>query len=217
MKHMASECGGSETQQPHKKQAGNLEKFIHIPMDIFTEIASHLFPIDIISLSHSSKLFRNLLMRRSSRHIWVGAMRNVQGLPPCPFDMSEPRYLVLLFSKYCTGCGQTITYGVYQELRMRLCIPCRNVHLVTLNSLPLELKGLLHKGATRPKSPSRCIRPYPTLYTIKEEVNEIEEKVKELEQAGDQVALEAWKNKRKKAVHARETVRVVVICLDIDN
>ncbi|KDN43024.1 hypothetical protein RSAG8_06347, partial [Rhizoctonia solani AG-8 WAC10335] len=69
----------NKTQQPHKKQAGNLEKFIHIPMDIFTEIASHLFPIDIISLSHSSKFFRNLLMRRSSRHIWVGAMRNVQG------------------------------------------------------------------------------------------------------------------------------------------
>ncbi|CAE6509728.1 unnamed protein product [Rhizoctonia solani] len=193
------------TKRPRRKNSvKSLSRFVDIPMDLFTEIASYLFPSDILSLSRSSKLFRNLIMRRSSRHIWTNAMRNVELLPPCPPDMSEPVYLALLFSKYCTGCGRSIACHIYGELRMRLCTPCRETRLIALGTLPSELDSLVHKIGIYPGNTKRrgCCGPRPTYYTTAE-ANEINEKLKELKQAGDQIALEAWKSERVEVVQSR--------------
>ncbi|CAE6506418.1 unnamed protein product, partial [Rhizoctonia solani] len=90
-------------QRTHKKQTqreeGPVTTLVNVPIEIFTEIGLHLLPIDLISLSRSNQLLRSLLMRRSSRHIWQSAMKNMEGLPPCPSNCSEPRYLSLIFSK----------------------------------------------------------------------------------------------------------------------
>ncbi|CAE6426483.1 unnamed protein product [Rhizoctonia solani] len=99
--------------------------FMRLPVEVFTEITSYLSPVDIISLSRSNKYLRNLLMDRSSRRVWTGAMKNVKGLPPCPPDMSEPYYLALLFSSFCTVCGQAGGCEFYPALRVRLCCGCR--------------------------------------------------------------------------------------------
>ncbi|KDN44225.1 hypothetical protein RSAG8_05698, partial [Rhizoctonia solani AG-8 WAC10335] len=134
-----------QTRKKHVRgKQGGLAGLVNMPIDIFTEITSHLLPIDIISLSRSNKFFRGLLMNRSSIHVWHSAMRNVLGLPPCPLDLSEPQYLSLLFSKYCTMCGQPVRCRMDEILRVRLCVPCRDEHLVSLDSLPWELRGLVH-------------------------------------------------------------------------
>ncbi|KAH7316389.1 hypothetical protein B0J17DRAFT_351532 [Rhizoctonia solani] len=117
----------SRKRRSRKEQIKSLDRFVDIPMEIFTQIVSYLFPKDIITLSRSNKSLRNLLMRRSSRHIWINAMKNVEGLPPCPSDITEPRYLSLLFARDCMGCGRLIGGKLYEELRVRLCISCRNV------------------------------------------------------------------------------------------
>ncbi|KAH7338484.1 hypothetical protein B0J17DRAFT_662658 [Rhizoctonia solani] len=137
------------TRQLRKRRTNTSSMFVRIPMEILFEIASYLFPIDLISLSRSSKLLRNLLMRRSSRHIWTGAMRNVPGLPLCPSNMSEPHYLALLFTKNCMECGRTIKGRLYEELRVRLCTSCRKICLVTLDELSDDLRTIVHKTSVR--------------------------------------------------------------------
>ncbi|KAG8709908.1 hypothetical protein FRC09_000400, partial [Ceratobasidium sp. 395] len=91
---------------PRKRQVrgrqGRLEGLMKMPIDIFTEIALHLMPKDIIMLSRSNKFFRKLLMSRSAIHLWHGTMRNVPGLPPCPPDLSEPHYLALIYARNCS-------------------------------------------------------------------------------------------------------------------
>ncbi|KAH7332977.1 hypothetical protein B0J17DRAFT_579252, partial [Rhizoctonia solani] len=66
------------------------------------QIASYLLPIDLLSLARSNKFFRGLLMGQTLRHIWQSSMKNMQGLPSCPSNRSEPRFLSLIFSKICT-------------------------------------------------------------------------------------------------------------------
>lgn len=55
-----------------------------------------------MSLSRASKLLRTTLMTRSAINLWRAAERNVEGLPPCPPDLSHPQYAVLLFFKNCS-------------------------------------------------------------------------------------------------------------------
>ncbi|KAF8597246.1 hypothetical protein BDV93DRAFT_453282 [Ceratobasidium sp. AG-I] len=73
-----------------------------MPLEIFTEIAYHIAPGDLLALVRCSKFFRNMLLRRSSILIWQRTAQNMPGLPPCPSGMCEPQYAALMFSKHCT-------------------------------------------------------------------------------------------------------------------
>ncbi|KAG8766803.1 hypothetical protein FRC12_006650 [Ceratobasidium sp. 428] len=96
-----------------------------MPIEIFTKIASHLDPIDVIFLARLNKHFRNFFMKRSSIDIWRGSIDNMLGLPGCPPDMSEPRYLSFIFMKTCTSCGKAGKTELDEVLRVRLCGSCR--------------------------------------------------------------------------------------------
>ena len=79
---------------------------VHLPICAVTDaymlqIFSNLLPGDLVSLSRSTKSFRQLLMRRSSITIWQAARRNVPDLPDCPPELSEPAYANLLFTTNC--------------------------------------------------------------------------------------------------------------------
>lgn len=43
-------------------------------------------------------------MSRSSRFIWRIVLAKVDGLPPCPVDLTEPQYAHLAFDPYCDVC-----------------------------------------------------------------------------------------------------------------
>ncbi|KAI1789069.1 hypothetical protein LXA43DRAFT_893524, partial [Ganoderma leucocontextum] len=75
--------------------------FTDLPLDVFLEVAPHLYPLDVINLSRTSKPLRSLLMSRGSRPIWTTALGNIVELPPCPTDMSEPLYAALVFDHHC--------------------------------------------------------------------------------------------------------------------
>ncbi|EUC57215.1 hypothetical protein RSOL_213110 [Rhizoctonia solani AG-3 Rhs1AP] len=111
------------------------DAFMRVPVEVFIEIASHLLPVDVISLSRCNKLLWNLLMNQSSRHIWTSAIVNVEGLPPCPPDMNEPYYVRLLFLPCCTICGEGSDCNIYLRLRLRLCRTCRSKYLVTIHDI----------------------------------------------------------------------------------
>ncbi|CAE6496594.1 unnamed protein product [Rhizoctonia solani] len=198
--------------QPRKKHVrgkqGGLAGLVNMPIDIFTEIASHLLPIDIISLSRANRFFRNLLMNRSSSHIWHGVMRNVRGLPPCPPDLSEPHFLALLFSKHCTMCGQPLRCRMDEILRVRLCVLCREEHLVSLENIPWELRSLVHHSGR--VVPSKRRWGPDVAHALKEEVRQVEQRYQELGNGGNGEATMNWEAERRDLI-AKRTIEANAI------
>ncbi|CUA77991.1 E3 ubiquitin-protein ligase TRIM13 [Rhizoctonia solani] len=132
---------------------GRLAVLMNMPTDVFAEIASHLWPVDIINLARLNKYFRNMLMTRSSIHIWHSAMRNVPGLPDCPAEMGEPRYLALVFLKTCTSCGEPVNTKVDVVLRVRLCEP-----VIPLNTVPPGIISLIPCSGKIAPANARALR-----------------------------------------------------------
>ncbi|KAG8728635.1 hypothetical protein FRC12_021607, partial [Ceratobasidium sp. 428] len=116
-----------------KGKRGGLSSFTKLPVEIFTQIAYLLSPGDLISLARSNRFFNNMLLQRSAIQMWRRAEANVPELPPCPSDMNEPQYAVLLFSKHCSLCGSSATAKPDTELYVRLCASCRDTSLKELN------------------------------------------------------------------------------------
>ncbi|EUC57214.1 hypothetical protein RSOL_213100 [Rhizoctonia solani AG-3 Rhs1AP] len=188
---------------------------MRVPIEILTEIASHLLPVDVISLSHCNKFFRNMLMNRSSRHIWTSAINNVEDLPPCPPDMSEPYYVKLLFLPWCTICGENEDCESYLELRLRLCVLCRSIYLMNVSQhlqerdelwFPRELDGLVHRVEIYSLGMSLGFN------VIKEEVGDIRSRLEELHKSGDEAALNTWKGERMAAVKERARQVYAIHC-----
>lgn len=73
----------------------------------FSQIVTHLRPVDLLQLCRVSKHFRTTFMSKSRRSLWVAARRNTTPLPlpePLP-GMSEPKLAALLFEHYCFVSG----------------------------------------------------------------------------------------------------------------
>ncbi|KAG1746741.1 uncharacterized protein EDB91DRAFT_112922 [Suillus paluster] len=87
------------------------------------QILSFLHPMDLLNLSRTSKDFRNLLLRRSSASAWKIARLQIEDLPGCPPDMSEPQYANLVFYPHCHDCDKVVR-NVLWPLRVRYCPRC---------------------------------------------------------------------------------------------
>ncbi|KAG8724439.1 hypothetical protein FRC09_018727, partial [Ceratobasidium sp. 395] len=191
---------------PRKRQVrgrqGRLEGLMKMPIDIFTEIALHLMPKDIIMLSRSNKFFRKLLMSRSAIHLWHGTMRNVPGLPPCPPDLSEPHYLALIYARNCSTCGTTVSRRMDEILRVRLCPSCRNDSLINISNIPYDVQSLVLS--------SRKIMPNKRrwgwdIHAFQKDVDEVQARLDEFDKSDDQVALAKWKETRRQELDVRRS------------
>ncbi|KAG8752935.1 hypothetical protein FRC12_011739 [Ceratobasidium sp. 428] len=201
---------------PRKKQVrgkqGRLEGLMKMPIDIFTEIALNLMPKEIISLARANKSFRALLMTKSSIHIWHGAMRNVPGLPPCPPDMSEPRYLALVYAPNCSMCGTTSSRRMDEMLRVRLCPSCRSKHLIKLASVMPKIIAFV--PSSNKIVPSKRRRGWER-YVLTSDAQEVQAEWEELEKTGDPKILEEWKGTRKRGLDLRSSqARTLTAFLD---
>ncbi|KAI9058976.1 hypothetical protein FKP32DRAFT_1580835 [Trametes sanguinea] len=112
-----------------RRAVGRLAGLMHIPMDVFFEILSMLHPQDLLHLSRASKQLRAVVLSRKCRFVWAASLASVDGLPPCPEDMSEPAYAALLFTHICTLCGATHAVWVDYAIRLRLCKSCRDANI----------------------------------------------------------------------------------------
>ncbi|CAE6449379.1 unnamed protein product [Rhizoctonia solani] len=203
----------------NKYRRGGTNIFMSVPVEVLTEIVSRLLPVNLISLSRCNKFFRNLLMNRTSKHMWTSAMKNVEGLPPCPTDMSEPYYATLLFLPDCTICGGNEDCEPYFRLRLRLCVTCRSNHLMTVCLPPRgldelvfarELDGLVSSVEVFKRSgPVARISGFTV---IKEEANDIRSKFEELQEIGDETTLNTWKEERVTAVEERARQAYAMHC-----
>ncbi|KAG8911602.1 hypothetical protein FRC02_006506 [Tulasnella sp. 418] len=137
-KTSTSKASGKAKKVPVQRSrvAGRLAVLMNMPVDVFAEICSHLFPIDILHLSWASKCLRSILMSKSAKHIWRGARENrLPTLPPFPDDLSEPQYIALLFTNMCQVCGANRAQRLHITMRTRCCASCYKNHTVTLKSL----------------------------------------------------------------------------------
>ncbi|KAF8602496.1 hypothetical protein BDV93DRAFT_509258 [Ceratobasidium sp. AG-I] len=159
---------------------GGLEGIMKMPLEIFTELAYHIAPGDLIALIRCSKFFWNMLLRRSAGLIWQCAAENIPGLPSCPTEMCQPQYAALMFSKNCTLCGATATAKPDPYLQVRLCSTCRDTHM------------------PKPNGRGRKIRNSAVqYYYLVAEVQEVGETIKDLQRSKDRSACSSWVEDRK--------------------
>ncbi|KAF8441082.1 hypothetical protein L210DRAFT_2128264 [Boletus edulis BED1] len=102
-------------------------------------IAGYIQPMDILNLARTCKSFRQLLMTKSSAFVWKAARRQVNGLPDCPTDLTEPQYAHLVFYPRCHGCGKYTT-AILWRIRRRYCPDCRIERLCSVN--PYNEEGI---------------------------------------------------------------------------
>ncbi|CAE6448141.1 hypothetical protein ACGC1H_001101 [Rhizoctonia solani] len=188
--------------QPAQRKRGQLADFMNLPTDVFNLIASHLLPIDILSLARSNKFFRSLLMTKSSRVTWLNAMKNVEGLPSCPSNVSEPGYVALLFTNVCSLCGILSRSQVDEFLLVRLCAACKRSELMKFHEIPEELHELVDYSA------KAFIEDIPEIrrlvgVAIRDEVYMVWKKYNELAKAGDKKAFKSWVAQRKQRTASR--------------
>ncbi|GJE86997.1 F-box protein [Phanerochaete sordida] len=107
-----------------RRRRGKLAGLTELPLDVVIEVVLHLNPGDLLSLSRTTKAFRDLLMRRSSAFLWKAARENLEGYPPCPEDMNEPGLASFLYTNYCSSCLKPNVKWIYWEVRARYCKAC---------------------------------------------------------------------------------------------
>ncbi|KAI0711711.1 hypothetical protein C8Q76DRAFT_567737, partial [Earliella scabrosa] len=90
------------------------------------QILSYLSPADLLHLARSYPALRAFVLSKQSLHIWKNARSNVEGLPPCPKWLSEPRYASLCFDSHCDDCLAEIgSAAVVWQFAGRYCLKCR--------------------------------------------------------------------------------------------
>ncbi|KAF8749243.1 hypothetical protein RHS01_10166 [Rhizoctonia solani] len=94
---------------------GGLGSLVALPVEVLVQILTYLQPAELMTLARLSKQLRTMLMDLNSRFIWQKVISNFPGLPPCPRDVSEPKYVSLLFSETCSSCARLP--------------PCRWIHI----------------------------------------------------------------------------------------
>ncbi|CAE6343341.1 unnamed protein product [Rhizoctonia solani] len=180
-----------------KKQACEQDhrlSLLDMPIEILSEVGSYVLPIDLLSLSRTNKSLRSLLMDRSSRHVWQSAMQNMEGLPHCPSNWSEPRYLSLIFSKTCSICNKPARSRIDEVLLVRLCGGCRDEKLMPLGELPKSLYSLVHHSTRITRRESHVLR---------EDAEAVCNRYNQLRKYGDGVLFGAWVEHRKRRTSNR--------------
>ncbi|RPD58196.1 hypothetical protein L226DRAFT_142665 [Lentinus tigrinus ALCF2SS1-7] len=110
-----------------------------LPVEIISEIASHMHPLDLLSYSRTSKAYRKILLSRGSRVAWNASLATVPDLPPCPPDMSQPKYAALIFDCHCFACGADDANAVDYALRVRFCDECFSANVSDATEVFREL------------------------------------------------------------------------------
>ncbi|KAG9097615.1 hypothetical protein FS749_005905 [Ceratobasidium sp. UAMH 11750] len=176
---------------------GKLKGIMNMPIEVFTEIAKYLYPLDLILLARANKFFRQLLMNRSAIQTWRYALNNVPGLPPCPEQLCEPQYAALLFTKYCSMCGKQAPRPMNPILLVRLCALCRDQEAKCpegdeFGLIPTSATLVPYKGGRHQWS---CLRRDSIAYKNGLDTIRLTE---------DQKAMREWLENRRREVSARK-------------
>ncbi|KAG7451981.1 uncharacterized protein BT62DRAFT_274214 [Guyanagaster necrorhizus] len=84
----------------------------------------------------------DILFERPSTFVWKRARGNVEGLPPLPDDLSEPKYAHLAYDKHCVNC-LCLTKFVQWESRTKYCRQCLETSDLFTTIVPDAFSGLV--------------------------------------------------------------------------
>ncbi|KAK0466145.1 uncharacterized protein EV420DRAFT_811718 [Desarmillaria tabescens] len=187
-----------------RRLRGLLQKVAETPLDVLFEIFSNLDPLDLLRLSRTTKDLRALLLQRTSSFVWKRARQNVEGLPPLPDDLSEPKFAHLAFDKTCSNCLHPTKF-VQWEARTKYCRKCLETSdlFVTTFDPYGEFRGFLPRFEFRCASGRRryyCYAYAPALKSLREQSDSFGE---------DRIKRMVWRAEREKAYkkllsHARQ-------------
>ncbi|KAB5589012.1 Protein SFI1 [Ceratobasidium theobromae] len=169
------------------------QSFIDLPLELLIEVARYLQPLDLMQASRASKSFRSLFMRRSAALVWETTFRNVEGLPPCPEGVCEPRYAALLFIEECSICAQPAPRDMDPGVLVRLCSEC-------LEKERMDIVNVKHRDLVF----ASYVYPDTTMFLdgwcLYRDVKDVETTYEALIAAGDEEATTRWVNKRRQLV-----------------
>ncbi|KAI0664676.1 hypothetical protein C8Q70DRAFT_938855 [Cubamyces menziesii] len=198
----ANQPGDSPKQLAPKGRRRDLSRLVDMPLDILFEIFGHLHPHDLLQLSRTTKALRSVLMRPSAVTIWRNARRNVDDLPDCPDDLTEPAYANLLFDQHCHFCVKARVMNVLWMLRCRACRACMKEHFTTLFDVLVAVRQRIPIAAQNPMISTSTMVPMEYVNnkllipkTVAEELFASVEACK-----GDPVALKKLEEERSHAV-----------------
>ncbi|KAF8548203.1 hypothetical protein OG21DRAFT_790584 [Imleria badia] len=94
--------GEQAPKKSRRRKSGNI---FQLNLDVLYVIFASMRPLNLLNLARTCKSFRGILMVKSSAFVWKAALRQVDGLPDCPDDSSEPAYTNLVFHARCHVCA----------------------------------------------------------------------------------------------------------------
>ncbi|KAL8281256.1 hypothetical protein RQP46_006290 [Phenoliferia psychrophenolica] len=107
-----------------KGRVGKLAKFNSMPLDVLSEICSHLDPLSLLYMSRTTKSIHRLLTSKGSRALWISARRTVALPDLSAEDMTEMAYASLVFERNCMVCGKGRASKHDYAIRARYCSKC---------------------------------------------------------------------------------------------
>ncbi|KAK0486365.1 hypothetical protein IW261DRAFT_1455107 [Armillaria novae-zelandiae] len=170
VKKVKQDAGNATNAAPkHRRLRGLLQKVAETPLDILFEIFSKLDPLDLLRLTRTTKDLRALLLQRSSTFVWKRARQNIEGLPPLPEDLSEPKFAHLAFDKYCENCLRYTPY-VQWEPRTKFCRKCLTNSALYVRRPPEYMASLVPSYDFSSSSSRRFYHYYvPTITALLQE------------------------------------------------
>ncbi|KAG8690885.1 hypothetical protein FRC08_010320 [Ceratobasidium sp. 394] len=188
-----------KTTQAFWRQQRTPSAFLKLPAEILAQVVLYLDPLDLIHLARVNRSVRKVLMHKSASSMWRACIENA-GLPVCPRELSEPRYVSILHLPICSACGVGETRRPDTYLLVRLCPRCCNEKLVDWRTIePAELQDIVFA------SESSCPKPEPGLkHSLKQEVEEVRVRLRELQSSGGEGALQAWMQSREAGLRVRK-------------
>ncbi|GAA5836503.1 hypothetical protein JCM9279_000409 [Rhodotorula babjevae] len=129
-KSRGSAKGKQSKQSKQKKGTSKLEVLKKLPVEMITEICSHLDPDGLLALSMVNKQYRSLLLAKSSARLWKSARARFDLPDSTAGGFTEWQYAQLMFGKTCQECGVGKVARADFGVRKRLCKACRTSSMV---------------------------------------------------------------------------------------
>ncbi|KAG8722689.1 hypothetical protein FRC09_005868, partial [Ceratobasidium sp. 395] len=193
----------NNSRQAVRRQQTTPSAFLKIPADILAQIVPRLSPTDVVNLARVNTSVRKVLMHRSANSMWRACIEKA-GLPACPPEISEPKYVSVLCLLVCSACGAGENRKPDAYLLVRLCARCRRDKLVDWEAVrPEELQPLvMSSGGSRFKS-----EPSTLKHCLKQEVEKARARLDDLRSSGDERAVQAWLESQKAMLQTRNEVK----------
>ncbi|RDB27245.1 hypothetical protein Hypma_004530 [Hypsizygus marmoreus] len=134
-----------------EKKVQDVSRLHRQPLEIIFEVFTHLHPLDLHHLARTTKAIRSLIMTRASSWLWELVFEQNAEVPPCPPELSFPRWTNLLFGP--TICEKCTTHEdtLNMTMRQRVCTSCEPwVRIFTDDDFAAALSRWGSNGASGP-------------------------------------------------------------------